>query len=219
MLRLDRRRLALSALLLAVTTALPAVEKITVLGLFKDKAIVRIDGKQRVIEAGGSTPEGVKLVSADSEEAVLEVNGEVATYRLGTHIGTTYAKPKEGPSVQIWPDGLGMYSVVGSINGYPVNFLVDTGATLVAMNKHEARRLGIDYLVEGSPGMSSTASGMVATYYVRLKRVRIGDIALGEIPAAVIDGDFPADVLLGNSFLNRVHMRREGRMLELQKRN
>jgi len=195
-----------------------AAHKLTVLGLFKDKAIVRIDGKQRVLAAGATSPEGVTLVSATSEEAIIEVDGEIRHLRLGTHIGTRYAKPKSGPAVQIWPDGGGMYSVGGSINGYPVQFLVDTGATLVAMNKNEARRLGIDYLVEGERGQSSTASGVVETYYLRLKKVKVGNVALTNVDAAVIDGDFPATVLLGNSFLNRLQMRRQGKMLELKKK-
>ena len=197
---------------------LPAVDKITVLGLFKDKAIVNIDGKQRVIRAGETTPEGVLLISANSEQAVIEIDGNTATYKLGSHIGTQYAKPAEGTAVQIWPDASGMYNAVGSINGYPVDFLVDTGATLIAMNRNQARRLGIDYLVDGKPSYAATASGVVATYQVRLKRVRVGDIELTDVEASVIDGDFPLEVLLGNSFLNRLQMTRQGKMLELRKK-
>ncbi len=57
----------------AVATASPilAVEKISVKGLFNNKAIVVIDGKQRLLRAGETSPEGVKLISANSKEAVL----------------------------------------------------------------------------------------------------------------------------------------------------
>jgi len=202
-------------LLCALAASGLAAEKIVVVGLFTGKAIVEIDGKRRVLAAGETSPEGVKLLSATSEEAVLEIEGEARSYPLGTHIGTTYSTPAEGATVHIWPDASGMYTVTGSINGFPVEFLVDTGATRIAMNRNEARRLGIDYLVEGAPGMSATASGVVPTYYVRLDRVRVGDITLRDVEAAVIDGDFPIDVLLGNSFLNRLEMKREGKMLEL----
>ena len=192
------------------------VDKITVLGLFKDKAIVTIDGKQRILTAGQTSPEGVKLIAANSEQATIEIEGTVAVYKLGTHIGTHYTPPAASKTVQVWPDTAGMYAIVGSINGFPVNFLIDTGATLIAMNRNEARRLGIDYRVNGLQGRSSTASGMVTTYYVYLKRVKVGEIELRDVEAAVVDGDFPTDVLLGNSFLNRLDMRREGRMLELK---
>jgi aspartyl protease family protein len=210
------RLLAPLLLLATLVGARALAAEITVLGLFKDKAILQVDGKQRVLAKGEQSPEGIKLVSADSEQAVLEIDGEQKSYKLGTHIGTTYAKPAAGPAVQVWPDAGGMYSVVGSINGYPVNFLVDTGATVVALNRTQARRLGIDYLVEGISGQSATASGVVATYHVVLDRVRVGDIALEDVEAAVVDDDYPLEVLLGNSFLNRVDMRREGMMLELR---
>ncbi len=59
---------------------------------------------------------------------------------------------------------------------------------------------------------------MVKTYRVSLESVRIGAIVLRDVVASVIDGNFPRDVLLGNTFLNRVEMRREGDILELRKR-
>lgn len=215
------RRFTNSALFLLCTTLVSTalgIEKITILGLFKDKAIVNIDGKQRVLRAGEISPEGVTLVSADSAGAVLEIDGAQATYKLGSHISSTFTPAPEQTPVRIWPDVGGMYLATGSINGYPVKFLVDTGATYIAMNAGEARRLGIDYLVVGQRGMSSTASGVVTTYYVMLDRVRVGDITLTNVQAAVIDGAFPTEVLLGNSFLNRLDMRREGRALELRKK-
>lgn len=194
------------------------VESIQVMGLFPSKAVVQIDGKRRVLTVGKTSPEGVTLVSADSESAVLEADGNRKRYKLGRRITTKFAGPPKSTAIQIWPTPQGMYRVVGSVNGYPVNFLVDTGATLIAMNRNEARRLGIDYRVEGSPSRARTASGIVNTYVIRLKRVKIGEIELRDVMASVIDGDFPSDILLGNSFLNRLEMRRQGRMLELRKR-
>ena len=195
-----------------------AVQEITVLGLFKNKAIVNVDGKQRVLTVGEPSPEGIVLVSANSEAAVMEVDGVTGTYGLGNHISGTFDKPAEGPVVQIWRDSYGMYSVIGNINSIPVTFLVDTGATFVAMNKNEAKRLSIDYLVTGTPSQASTASGVVNTYHVKLRTVRVGEIVLNNVDASVVDGNFPAEILLGNSFLNRLHMRREGPMLELKKK-
>ena len=208
----------LMIIFLFVSMSVQAIEKITVLGLFKDKAIVNVDGKQRVLKIGERSPEGIVLVSANSEEAVMEIDGETATYTLGNHISSIFAKPASGPVVQIWPDSYGMYNIVGNINSYPVTFLVDTGATLIAMNKNEARRLGIDYLISGTPSQASTASGIVNTYHVNLKKVRVGDITLNNVAATVVDGNFPTEVLLGNSFLNRLDLRREGTMLELKKK-
>jgi aspartyl protease family protein len=194
-----------------------AVEKLSVKGLFKDTAVLVIDGKQRLLRAGQTSPEGVKLLSANSKEAVIEIDGVRSTHRLGTHIGSKFPAPKH-PAVKIWPTARNMYPVVGSINGYPVNFIVDTGATIVAMNSGEARRLGIDYAIEGKPSFSQTASGISKIYLVNLKRVKVGDIELKNVAGAVHEGNFPTKTLLGMSFLGRLDIHREGGVLELRKK-
>lgn len=53
---------------------------------------------------------------------------------------------------------------------------------------------------------------------VKLKTVRVGNIELHDVDAAVLDGDSPTEVLLGMSFLNRVDMKRQGEMLELRRK-
>jgi aspartyl protease family protein len=111
-----------------------------------------------------------------------------------------------------------MYAVLGSINGYPVDFIVDTGATLVSMSGREAKRLGIDYRVIGTPGHSSTATGIAKIYLVNLDRIKVGDIVLRNVQGAVHDGDFPPATLLGMSFLGRLNMHQDGQVLELKQK-
>ena len=136
-----------------------AVDNIQVLGLFKNKAVVKIDGMRHTLSVGQVSPEGVELISADSASAVLEISGERNTYPLGGMMSIgSYTQPKQR-QVQIFPDNRGMYFTQGSINGYPIRFLVDTGATTVAMNGSHARRLGISFKFDGKPQMLSTASG------------------------------------------------------------
>ena len=194
-----------------------AVDSVTVVGLFKDKAIVEIDGKRRLLRVGDTSPEGVTLVSASSDGAVLEIDGVQSSHGLGTQIGSSYERPTQ-PAVRIWPTPNQMYAIIGSINGYPVNFIVDTGATLVSMSGREAKRLGIDFRVEGQESLSSTASGVDRIYIVTLDRVKIGDIELRNVTGAVHAGDFPPVVLLGMSFLSRLDMQRDGEVLELKKK-
>lgn len=213
----------LSSLLLVLLLALPgtvaAVEQIHVLALFKDKAMVEIDGHRRLLLAGEPSPEGVVLVSADAKGAVLEVDGKRATFALGTRIDSRYAAPRrETVSVSLWPDTAGMYTVTGTINGFPVTFLVDTGATVVAMNSRQARRLGIDYEVRGRRSRTVTASGEVDSFQVELERVQVGDITLRDVAATVLEGAFPRQVLLGMSFLGRLEINRSGRLMELHLR-
>lgn len=207
----------IASLLAILPAAATAATKISVVGLFKDTAIVVIDGNRRLLRSGDTSPEGVTLVSADSKEAVLEVDGERKRYGLGGQIGGTFEKPDQ-VTVRIWPTPNRMYTVLGSINGYPVDFIVDTGATLVSLSGREARRLGIDYRVVGTPSRSSTASGIAKIYLVNLDRVKVGDIELRNVRGAVHDGDFPPATLLGMSFLSRLNMRQDGPVLELQKK-
>jgi aspartyl protease family protein len=209
------QRILFAMLLTMLAATATAITKVTVVGLFKDTAIVVIDGTRRLLRSGDTSPEGVTLVSADSKEAVLEIDGEQKRYGLGGQIGGTYKKPDQ-VTVRIWPTPNRMYAVLGSINGYPVDFIVDTGATLVSLSGQQARRLGIDYRVVGTPSHSSTASGIARIYLVSLDRVKVGDIELRNVGGAVHDGDFPPATLLGMSFLSRLNMRQDGQVLELQ---
>ena len=189
---------------------------IVVLGLFKGRAIVKIDGTQRTLKKGKASPEGVILISADSHVAVLDVDGQQQEFKLGRHVGTSFKK-KENAEAKIMPVN-GMYSTAGFINGRPVNFLVDTGATWIAMNIHQARSLGINFRYEGKRAMVSTANGVVPVYRVILDKVRVGEIELTNVEAGVLEGDSPRQVLLGNSFLNRVEMQRQGQVMLLKQK-
>jgi aspartyl protease family protein len=210
--------LAVATLVLAALSA-DAADGIQVLGLFKDRAVIQAGDRQRVLRAGETSPEGVTLISANPREAVLEVAGQRGTYALGSRISTRFASADERvSSIRLWPGPDGMYTTSGSINGFPVTFLVDTGASKVAMNAAQAKRLGIDYRVVGKPSMAATASGVVQSFDVVLQRVTVGEIELSGIEAGVIDGPHPREALLGMSFLQRLDMTRKGRLLELRKR-
>ncbi len=203
-------------LLLLFTSPLFAVEEVTVLGLFADKAMLRIDGKQRLLKVGDVSPEGVKLLAANSEAATLEYNGEQRQMALGAHISSQFTTPKK-QSVQIWPDRMGMYSVDGEINGNSITFLVDTGANTIALNANDAKRLGIDYKSRGQRVIGETASGRNWVYLLVFDTVSVGPIRLRNVQGIVFDGPHPRKALLGLTFLNRVNMRRDGDLLTLEK--
>jgi aspartyl protease family protein len=204
------------ALALALGTPAHGVERVLVLGLFKDKAVLRIDGKQRVLRVGQISPEGVGLISADSREAVLEIDGKRRSYTLSEQVATQYAPPGQ-TEVVLWPDRRGLYTVAGTINGISIGCLVDTGANVVAMGTEQAAYLGIDLAREGHPAQVQTASGVVSGYGVKLNRVEIGGIAVDDVPAVVLEGDAgPSEVLLGMSFLGRLHIQRDEQKLILR---
>lgn len=207
-------RIALCLLACLCSLAARAAD-IQVLALFRDKAVITVDGHRYTLSAGQSTPGGVRLLSADSDQARLEVDGKVAVYHLGDRISARFS-PATGNQVVIAPDSQGMYHVDGSINGFQVRFVVDTGSTLIAMNRHQAQRIGLHYRLDGKPAVSSTASGLDKVWLVNLDRVTVGEIALRDVRAEVHDGDYPREILLGNSFLNGVDLSRQGRLLQLQ---
>ena len=209
-------RTIISILLCIITPCSMAIGKITVSGLFKDRAVVTIDGTPRILTIGKPSPEGVKLISANSREAVLEIDGEQKTYGLGMEISSTFTGPPPGETVTIAPDDGGMYLVNGSINGFQVDFVVDTGATLISMNKHQAKRIGLAYKMQGVESVSETAAGYARIYLIKLNEVTVGNITVHDVEAAVHDDEFPTVILLGNSFLGRVNMVREGMLLQIK---
>ncbi|MGZ8153826.1 MAG: retropepsin-like aspartic protease family protein [Burkholderiales bacterium] len=204
--------------LLLMPTSIHAAD-LAVSALFNGKAVIVVDGgKPRTLSIGEVTPEGVKLVSASSETAVVELNGQRQTLSInhGTRIGVSQPNLQAGQAT-LKADGRGHFYINGWINGSSVRFLVDTGATTVALSTTEARRLGINYLA-GTRSMGRTASGSVLGYGVKLDSVRVGDITLHNVDAYILEGAGPSEALLGMSFLNRTQMRRDGDTLVLLKR-
>jgi len=208
----------LLAVILSGSDQAVAVERLRVVALFSDKAMVEIDGKKRLLKKGKTSPEGVLLISADARGAVLEIDGKRESYELGRHVSASYSKPKV-QEVQIWRNTQGSYTTVGTINGRTVNMLVDTGASSVAMSEVEARRLAIPYRLTGKVVRVSTASsGNVKGYRVLLDRVQVGDILLRNVQGTVIEGSSPREVLLGMTFLGQLQMENSGSMLLLKTR-
>lgn len=190
---------------------------VVVVGLFSGKAVVMVNGgAPRTLSAGQATPEGVRLVRADADSAELEIDGKRQLLRLG---GGRYGggAAGESPSAKLYADGDGHFISDCTINGIRVRFVVDTGATAVAMSSREAVRLGLNYR-NGSRERATTANGTIIVYTVKLDTMRVGGIELHNVDAIVNDGDHPTLVLLGMSFLNRVDMRREGTLLTLTQR-
>jgi aspartyl protease family protein len=224
---------------LLISVSFATTKDIAIVGLSEGRAMLEIDGQYRVLSNGETSPEGITLVSANSEQAILEVEGLQTIYGLSGIIQKT---PPTSPSIRDWqppykadmnvtnppatspvapasvkilPNEEGMYIVAGRINGYPVNFLVDTGASTLALNSQLAKQLGIDYR-QGKKGRARTASGVVETHIVQLDQVQVGHITVETVTASIVEGLYPTEILLGMSFLNRVDIHREDKLLELR---
>ncbi len=193
-----------------------AAQKIKVMALFTDKAMISVDGSQKLISKG-QTFNGIKLISADSDFALLEVQGARVRYPLGSEINTTFKKQDPGKTLVIWKGQDNMFHCQGKINNASVHFLIDTGATSIALNSGTARQAGINYK-KGAQKLVQTASGLVKAWQVSLNKVTIGHIHLYNVNAMVLEGGFPTYVLLGQSFLSRIHMIRDGDKMNLRKK-
>ncbi len=207
--------IALTAVALGASGPVWATD-IEVTGLFNNKAMVSINGAPpRVMSAGQTSPEGVKLISANSSAATFEIDGKRRTLGMGQSISTATATGAR-PSVKLLADRGGHFHTFGSINGRPIKFMVDTGATTIALSTTQAHALGLD-LRGAERGGVATASGYARAQRIVLDSVKVGDITLNLVEAVVID-NMPGDVaLLGNSFLSRLEMKREGQYLILTK--
>ena len=211
------RQSLIAGLLLATATTSASAQSVSMAGSLGNNALLVIDGKPRNV-AVGATVAGVRLVSVSGNDAVVEVEGKRVALHLGGAQVNLGGKPSEGSGKQIVlsADGAGHFFTAGSINGKAVRFIVDTGATTVAMSQDEADRLGLDYK-NGQRGLSRTANGIVPFYRTQLASVRVGDVQVYNVDASVLPGQM-SHILLGNSFLTRFQMKRENDVLTLDMR-
>ncbi len=107
----------------------------------------------------------------------------------------------------------GHYIAPGFINGEPVQFLLDTGATDVNIPAAIASRIGLS---RGQAQRAMTANGMITVYRTQLDEVRLGNIALPDVRAS-INPHMPGDtVLLGMSFMRDLEMIQRDNTLTLR---
>lgn len=186
---------------------------IQVNGLFKGTAVMTIDGQQRMLKVGKTTPEGITLVSANSKQAVIEYQGKKQTLELSRRVGGKF-KEAEKTVVRIPRGGGDHFYANGKINGHTTQFVVDTGATTVTMNAATAKRLSLRYK-KGTPVKVNTANGQAEGFRLTLDRVAVGTLLVRNVDAIVLTGSSPSEVLLGNSYLSRVEMKIENELLVL----
>lgn len=204
-----------SALALALAAAGAFATEVKLVGTFGDKAaILVIDGGEPRTVRVGRAAAGVSVVSVERDRAVIEVAGARRTLARGQHYSSTGAEARQ--SVTLAADTRGHFITEGAINGRPIRFVVDTGATVVALPASDAVRLGIDYR-KGPVAITRTAGGVVPVYKVRFDSVRLGAIEIAAVDGVVIEQGLDI-ALLGMSFLNRVEMKNEGQLMTLTRR-
>ena len=187
-------------------------------GILGTKALVIVDGSPPKVVAPGETFRGVKIISTQSDQAVVDIAGQRHTLRLGDAPASVGGIGGDGSGTRIvlTSSGGGHFLTLGQINGRSAEMVVDTGASAVSIGSAQAERLGIEYKT-GQMVQMSTANGVIPAWRIKLKSVKVGDVTLLEIDAVVSSGSMPF-VLLGNSFLTRFQMTRTNDQLVLDKR-
>ena len=204
------------AVLLLFACGAASAEQVALIGVIGRKAaVLALDGGEPKTVKLGQTWNGITVLEVEHDNATIEREGRKEALRLTAHYRG--APPPVSQAAVVLPaDGRGHFFAEGQVNGLPLRFLVDTGASMVVLPAADARRLGVDY-VKAPKTRVQTAGGAISAYLVTLDRVKVGSIELNGIDGLVVEEGAPI-ALLGMSFLNRVEMRRDGDSMTLIRR-
>jgi aspartyl protease family protein len=185
-------------------------------GLMGSRAALLVvnGGKPQTVQLGKASFEGVEVIRiSPPSEVVVKVGSDQRTLRLGEQalrlVGVR-------PQLLLEADAQGHFFVEGAVNGAPMRFLIDTGATLLSMSRADAIRARLD-LDNAQPITTMTADGPVRSWKVRADEVRVGGVIVQKVDVSVLEASLPM-VLLGMSFLTRVELRQDGRQMTLTTR-
>ncbi|WP_298932344.1 TIGR02281 family clan AA aspartic protease [uncultured Ruegeria sp.] len=117
-------------------------------------------------------------------------------------VGTTPQMAVSGNTIEVPRAFDGHYYLPMLVNGEPITFLVDTGASQIVLNAQDAKRVGIDLDQLNYLGRASTANGVVRTAPVQLDSLALGPILDNGVSAWINEGDLDKS-LLGMDYLHR----------------
>jgi aspartyl protease family protein len=122
---------------------------------------------------------------------------------------------QSGVEVTLQRNKMGHYVASGYINGRPVIFMLDTGATNVSVPAHLARRLDLQ---AGRTFTAQTANGSVRVSATRINELKLGDITLFDVDASLNPGMQDNEILLGMSALKQLEFTQSGDQLTLRQK-
>lgn len=207
---------ALSLLTTALACTASHAQSVAMTGVMGSKVLLIVDGGLPKALGANESHQGVRVLHVQGQQATVEIQGQRQTLRMGdspVSVGQGLVSQRK---VVLRADGQGHFRETGFINNKPIQYMVDTGASAIGIAQSDAQRIGIDY-EKGQPVMVRTANGTAQGWRVRLDTVRVGDITVYGVDAVISPQPMPF-VLLGNSFLARLHMTRQGNEMVLEQR-
>jgi aspartyl protease family protein len=201
--------------LVAMLPTLSIAQDVGLAGIMGSKALLMINGGEPQAVPVGKTIDGIKLLSVQGDQVIIEVGGRKRPLRVGQHaIGVSTGDGSD--KIVMTADSRGHFYTTGTINGTSVRFIVDTGASMISLGATDARRIGLDFN-RGQKALTNTANGQVVVSKMQVDTVRIGGVTMHNVDALIHQNDLPI-ALLGMSFLNRMEMQRDGSTMTLKKR-
>jgi len=209
-----RHFIGLWLLLVAGSAVAADVALIGVIG--RSAAVLALDGGDPKTVKLGQTWRGITVLEVEHDRATVEIDGTKRVLERGQHVRNAANVASDRGKATLAADTRGHFYADGAVNGVPVRFVVDTGATYVALPLRDAQRMGIDY-TSGRRGNMQTANGPAPAYLVKLDTVRLGGIELHNVDGVIMESGLE-QALLGMSFLNRLQMQRDGAVMTLIQR-
>lgn len=191
-------------------------QSVAMTGAMGSKVLLIINGGPPKALSANESHQGVQVVHIDGDSATIEVQGQRQILRMGSSPVSVGPGLSSGRKVVLRADSRGHFRENGFINNKPMQYMVDTGASVIGIGQSDAERMGLDFQ-KGTEVTVRTANGNTQGWRIKLDTVRVGDITIYGIEAVVSPQPMPF-VLLGNSFLSQLHMTRQGNEMVLEHR-
>jgi len=202
--------------LLLFSVSVAAVNTVYLSEVRQSSVVIEVNDRALTLNLG-DTKNGVTLTGLHGQTAVLEIDGYRHRLRQYSQIQlrSSYQEPASN-KIEINADDYGHFQVQAKVNGVPVNFMVDTGASFVAINESTAKRLRLNYQ-NAKTGISNTANGQVKVKLLTIDRISIAGITQTNVKASVRPDNLLPTMLLGNSFLSSLSIRMDDGVMTIKR--
>ena len=171
-----------------------------------NRVVININGQNRILSRGQTSKEGIKVLSYSRNEVIVRAHGKRYRYKKKSKKGIALEDEVTIPFSDLPIIGVSGYYVDGFINGKKIVFLVDTGATDVALSLKDAKRLNIRVHKKDRIDIIIAGGIKGEGWETTLDSVRLGDIEIKNVPAMIIKSRQSSHVLLGMSFLKELEI-------------